>query len=162
VARFGSRRRDRIDDWRGRLADDRARYNWLGSPVWRRRSASNRIGKPPLPTSLLEELAQGLNQGNVGYGEALDELVRAEVALIPREQNIDVEAIKARIEEELATAAMGDSIALEITAQGGTVAELRPDLSPALAERLGIADPDRPLTESGIAHLLKRAAAGRR
>jgi TrwC relaxase/AAA domain len=109
---------------------------------------------PPLPTSLLEELAQGLNQGDVGYGEALDELVRAEVALIPREQTIDVDAIKARIEEELATAAMRDSIAREIAAQGGTVAELRPDLSPALAERLGITDPDRPLTESGIAHLL--------
>ncbi len=39
-------------------------------------------------------------------------------------------------------------------AAGGTVAELRPDLSPALAARLGIADPDRPLTQAGIANLL--------
>ena len=39
-------------------------------------------------------------------------------------------------------------------AAGGTVAELRPDLSPALAARLGIADPGRPLTQAGIANLL--------
>ncbi len=39
-------------------------------------------------------------------------------------------------------------------AASGTVAELRPDLSPALAARLGIADPDRPLTQAGIANLL--------
>ena len=39
-------------------------------------------------------------------------------------------------------------------AAGGTVAELRPDLSPGLAARLGIANPDRPLTQTGIANLL--------
>jgi TrwC relaxase/AAA domain len=39
-------------------------------------------------------------------------------------------------------------------AAGGTVAELRPDLSPALAVRLGIANPGRPLTQAGIANLL--------
>jgi hypothetical protein len=39
-------------------------------------------------------------------------------------------------------------------AAGGTVAELRPDLSPALAARLGIAHPERPLTQAGIANLL--------
>ena len=39
-------------------------------------------------------------------------------------------------------------------AASGTVAELRPDLSPALAARLGIADPGRPLTQAGIANLL--------
>ena len=39
-------------------------------------------------------------------------------------------------------------------AAAGTLAELRPDLSPALAARLGIADPDRPLTQAGIANLL--------
>lgn len=39
-------------------------------------------------------------------------------------------------------------------AAGGTVAELRPDISPALAARLCIADPGRPLTQAGIANLL--------
>jgi hypothetical protein len=39
-------------------------------------------------------------------------------------------------------------------AAGGTVAELRPDISPDLAARLGIADSGRPLTQAGIANLL--------
>jgi hypothetical protein len=39
-------------------------------------------------------------------------------------------------------------------AASGTVAELRTDLSPALAGRLGIANPGRPLTQTGIANLL--------
>ena len=39
-------------------------------------------------------------------------------------------------------------------AASGTVAELRPDISPALAARLGIANPGRPLTQAGIANLL--------
>jgi hypothetical protein len=53
-------------------------------------------------------------------------------------------------------------------AAGGTVAELRPDISPALAARLGIADPGRPLTQAGIANLLNatrldgEAIAGRK
>jgi hypothetical protein len=53
-------------------------------------------------------------------------------------------------------------------AAGGTVAELRPDISPALAARLGIANPDRPLTQAGIANLLNatrldgEAIAGRK
>ena len=53
-------------------------------------------------------------------------------------------------------------------ATGGTVAELRPDLSPALAARLGIANPGRPLTQAGIANLLNatridgEAIAGRK
>jgi hypothetical protein len=53
-------------------------------------------------------------------------------------------------------------------AAGGSVAELRPDLAPALAARLGIADPQRPLTQAGIANLLNatrldgEAIAGRK
>ena len=53
-------------------------------------------------------------------------------------------------------------------AAGGTVAELRTDLSPAFAARLGIANPDHPLTQAGIANLLNatrvdgRAIAGRK
>ena len=109
---------------------------------------------PPLPASLVEELAQGLNRGDTGYAEALDELVRAELALIPSGQAIDNAGIRARIEEELTAATTRDNLAREIAAQGGTVAELRPDLPPALAERLGITDPGQLLSETGIAHLL--------
>ena len=37
---------------------------------------------------------------------------------------------------------------------GGTAAELRRDISPALATRLGITDPRQPMTQDGIANLL--------
>jgi hypothetical protein len=53
-------------------------------------------------------------------------------------------------------------------AAGGTVAELRSDLSSGLAARLGIANPGRPLTQAGIANLLNatrldgRAIVGRK
>ena len=53
-------------------------------------------------------------------------------------------------------------------AEAGTVAELRRDISPALATRLGITDPKRPLTQDGIANLLNarqldgEAIAGRK
>src|SRR5271170_2111954 len=39
-------------------------------------------------------------------------------------------------------------------AAGGTVAELRPDIAPGMAARLGIANPGRPLSQAGIANLL--------
>ena len=51
---------------------------------------------------------------------------------------------------------------------GGTAAELRRDISPALATRLGITDPRQPLTQDGIANLLNarrldgEAIAGRK
>jgi hypothetical protein len=53
-------------------------------------------------------------------------------------------------------------------AEGGTVALLRRDISPELAARLGIAAPDRPLTQDQIANLLNarrldgNAIAGRK
>jgi len=56
--------------------------------------------------------------------------------------------------EERAADFWRDAIREGHLAAGGTVAELRPDLSPALAARLGIANPGRPLTPAGIANLL--------
>ena len=56
--------------------------------------------------------------------------------------------------EERAAEFWRDAVKEGHQAAGGTVAELRPDLSPAFAARLGIANPDRPLTPSGIANLL--------
>ena len=60
----------------------------------------------------------------------------------------------AEAREERATEFWRGAIREGHLAAGGTVAELRPDLSPALAARLGIADPGRPLTQAGIANLL--------
>src|SRR5271170_8375550 len=56
--------------------------------------------------------------------------------------------------EERATAFWRGAVIEGHLAAGGTVAELRPDLSPGLAACLGIADPGRPLTHAGIANLL--------
>jgi hypothetical protein len=60
----------------------------------------------------------------------------------------------AEAREERAADFWGDAIREGHLAAGGTVAELRPDLLPAFAARLGIANPDRPLTQAGIANLL--------
>lgn len=56
--------------------------------------------------------------------------------------------------DERAASFWRDTVVEGHLALGGTVAELRPDLSPAFAARLGIADPGRPLTASDIANLL--------
>src|SRR5271163_1635010 len=60
----------------------------------------------------------------------------------------------AEAREERAADFRGDAIREGHLAAGGTVAELRPDLSPAFAARLSIANPGRPLTQAGIANLL--------
>ena len=58
--------------------------------------------------------------------------------------------------------------AMRHIAEGGTAAELRRDISPELATRLGITEPERPLTQDGIANLLNarrldgNAIAGRK
>ena len=72
------------------------------------------------------------------------------------------------VREQRATAFWQGAVLEGHLATGGTVAELRPDLSPALAARLGIADSGRPLTQAGIANLLNatrldgEAIAGRK
>jgi hypothetical protein len=81
---------------------------------------------------LAEGLAEGLD-GRAGGSEALEELARVELAIEPGDR---------------ATRAQ------RFAADGITSAVLRPDISPALVDRLGIADPGQPLTRAGIAHLL--------
>jgi hypothetical protein len=46
-----------------------------------------------------------------------------------------------------------------LTAATGTMAELRPDLSPVFAKRLGIADPSHPLSTGEIASLMNNRRA---
>jgi hypothetical protein len=71
--------------------------------------------------------------GQGGGNEALDELARVELAI-----------------------AAGDRAtrAQRLVADGIASAVLRPEISPAFVDRLGIADPGQPLTRAGIAHLL--------
>ena len=114
---------------------------------------------PPQPTTRLEELAQAIDRGTVGYAEALDELIRAELAALPAEADVDIDTLQGRIGTELADAATRAGYAKELAAAGGTVAELRPDLSSAFAARLGIADRSRPLTTGEIANLMNNQRA---
>jgi TrwC relaxase/AAA domain len=114
---------------------------------------------PPQPTTRLEELAQAIDRGTVGQAAALDELIRAELAALPAGAEVDLDALKARIGTELTDAATRAGFAQELAAAGGTVAELRPDLSSSFAARLGIADRSRPLTTAEIAHLMNNQRA---
>ncbi len=114
---------------------------------------------PPQPTTRLEELAQAIDRGTVGHEAALDELIRAELATLPAGTDVDRDALKARIGTALTDAATRAGYASELAAAGGTVAELRPDLSSDFAARLGIADRLRPLTTAEIAHLMNNQRA---
>jgi hypothetical protein len=114
---------------------------------------------PPQPTTRLEELAQAIDGGTVEHAAALDELIRAELAALPAGADADLDALKARIGTELTDAATRAGFAQELAAAGGTVAELRPDLSSSFAARLGIADRSRPLTTAEIAHLMNNQRA---
>jgi hypothetical protein len=114
---------------------------------------------PPQPTTRLEELGQAIGRGTMGHAAALDELIRAELAALPAGVDADLDALKARIGTELTDAANRAGFAQELAAAGGTVAELRPDLSSSFAARLGIADRSRPLTTAEIAHLMNNQRA---
>ena len=56
--------------------------------------------------------------------------------------------------EERAAEFWRDAVKEGHQAASGTFAELRPTLLPAFAARLGIANPDHPLNQAGIANLL--------
>lgn len=92
---------------------------------------------PPQPTTRLEELGQAIERGQVGHAQALDELVRAELAALPTGAAVDLDALKARIGTELTDAATRAGLAEDLAVAGGTVAELRPDLSSAFAVQVG-------------------------
>ena len=78
---------------------------------------------------------------------------------LPAGADVDRDALKARIGTALTDAATRAGYASELAAAGGTVAELRPDLSSDFAARLGIADRSRPLTTAEIAHLMNNQRA---
>ena len=107
---------------------------------------------PPLPETLVEQFGRQVHEGGLAYTEALDLLLRAELAA--GGADLDVEAAEARIGTALADAATRADFADHLAEQGGTVAELRRDLSPQMAERLGITDLRRPLTKESVAHLI--------
>ena len=85
---------------------------------------------PPMPDTLLEDLERQVHDGGIAYSEALDLLMRAGLAAGGSDFDIDVDVAKAHIETQLAEAATRRDFAEELAEQGGTVAELRRDLSP--------------------------------
>ena len=106
----------------------------------------------------MEALGQAVNDGNLHWSAALDELVAAHIRLFGMPSDID--GLEQRLSAQLwdaadragkleADAEMHQAVADE----GGTVAGVRRDMDPRLAERLGI-DTARPLTQTVIAHLL--------
>ena len=132
----------------------------LGETLRHEREAATRyyLGEiPPEPTTRLEALGQAIDRGEMRHAEALGELIRAELAVLPA--GVDTDALKARIGTDLADAATRAGFARELAAAGGTVAELRPDLSSAFAARLGITDRSRPLTAAEIANLMNNQRA---
>jgi hypothetical protein len=99
---------------------------------------------------------ESVNPGPMDHGAAFEALAHAAIALgaETRARDSGDDALRQRIGQELFDGAARDGLARTSGASGGTVAVLRPDLAPALAERLGITDPGQPLTPTGIAHLL--------
>jgi hypothetical protein len=116
---------------------------------------------PPTPT-LLEDVAQRLNRGEIDFDEAVAELVTVErLSAAPaagpslhfgagHSSGFDIEAAEARATAQLLEAVTRADFAESAAPSTG---KLRPDLSPAFAKTLGI-DPSLPLTEDGIANLL--------
>jgi TrwC relaxase/AAA domain len=108
----------------------------------------------PEPLTRVGELGVAVAEGDISYSDALNELVRAELRFRPPGEDLDVDALKDGIHAALAQAATRHEFAQEAASAGGTSGELRPDLSPAMAAKLGIADSLRPLTKEGIGNLL--------
>ncbi len=116
-------------------------------------------GEITLHLSPLEQLAQDIHDNKISFLDALDELMADEIAQAP--DGFD-EAHVLAIEERLTlglTAALTRLDFAETNEEAPTVAVLRPDMSPALATKLGI-DRSLPLTTTGVANLLnvKRVA----
>jgi TrwC relaxase/AAA domain len=79
-------------------------------------------------------------------------LIRAERAAGGPEFGVD--AAEQRLGAALTEAAARADFAEDFAQQGGTVAELRRDLPPRLAERLGLTDIRQPLTKAAVAHMI--------
>ena len=126
------------------------------------RAMAHYYGGEALPLSAADRIGQLVADGSLSYGEALDAMMGA---AIQREDNrsVDVDTLESRIGTDLTDAVSRMKVQREITASGGTIARVRPDMDPRLAERLGI-DLNRQPTEMEIGNLLagRRADAGSR
>ncbi len=111
----------------------------------------------PATLSPIDELGKALHAGDVSYSEALAELIRTEIALLPTGADLDIDAMEERLSAKLEAAATRADFA-EAGMSLGESAKLRPDLDPAFARRLGISA-DRPLTVGEMANLMDNKTA---
>ena len=94
--------------------------------------------------------------GTWNSSTALDQLLSAHGSMFGYPD--DIESLEDRLSHYLLKAADRADAHEVVAAEGGTVARVREDLDPRLAERLGI-DTSRPLTQGELAHLLAGARA---
>ena len=109
--------------------------------------------------SPVDDLGQAVHAGDIGFSEALDELIRAEINAHPT-AGLDEDALaalKERISLELEAAATRTGFR-EGGIADGSGARLRPDLDPDLAKRLEV-DTARPLTVREMANLMDNRTA---
>ncbi len=99
----------------------------------------------------MDHVARAILDGDVGYAEVLDDLVRAHMRVFGLPDDID--GLLQRIGDQLLRSVDNIEARKAIAAEGGTVARIRADLNPRLAQRLGI-DANRPPTQNEIANLL--------
>ena len=104
----------------------------------------------------MDHLGRAIADGEVSFSAAADELVSAHGRLFGFPD--DIHGLQNRIGAILESAAIPAEMREAVTAEGGTVARVREDLDPRLAQRLGI-DTTRPITQAELAHLLAGARA---
>ena len=104
----------------------------------------------------IDHLGRAIKDGDIGFSAAACELIAAHGRMFGYPDDID--GLETRISDILVKAADRAEMRETLAAEGGTVARIREDLDPRLAERLGI-DIARPLTQGELANLLSGTRA---
>lgn len=108
------------------------------------------------PLSAIDQLGHAVANGEMTYSDALDEMMRQELATA--DGSADLEEIEWRAGSALADAAGRAEMRQALVAEGGTVAEVRPDISPAMAMLLEI-DTSRALLTHEVANIFNGETA---
>jgi hypothetical protein len=90
------------------------------------------------------------------YSEALGEMMRQEIGIANGDTDLD--EVEWRAGSALADAAGRAEMRQPLAAEGGTVAEVRPDMSPVMAALLEI-DTARPMMTHEVANLFNGQSA---
>jgi hypothetical protein len=103
----------------------------------------------------IDGLGRAIVNGDVEFDDAADELLLAHERMFGPGDTFD---LAERIDGMLAKAMQRAEMREAVAGEGGSVARVREDLDPRLADRLGI-DTARPITQAELAHLLAGARA---